>query len=341
MLILGIETSCDETSASVIEDGRRVLSNVIATSLKDHEAFGGVFPEVAARRQLEFILPVIDQALNEAHVKKEDIDAIAVTKGPGLLTSLLVGTSAARMLASVLHTPLIGVHHILGHLSSVWLEEEEEIPFPNLSVSVSGGHSELWLRENHTMGTIIGKTRDDAAGEAFDKGATLLGLSYPGGPALARLAEGGNPHFAEFPRPLVKEETCDMSFSGLKTSLKYYLRDRGGIEALSEIEKKDVAASYQDAICRHLVSRIDRAVSLHSEIREIHLVGGVSANQRLQILLSSFGEKSGLRIRMPRRMSYCTDNAAMIGAAGYFLFQELGEKAYAPFQTLASVPLVS
>src|SRR3989344_4951455 len=353
VLILGIETSCDETAAAIVEDGTVVRSSVIASSLKDQEKYGGVFPEVAARRQLEYIVPVIHQAIKDAGITREEIDVIAVTKGPGLLTSLLVGTTAARMLSSLLHKPLIGVHHTLGHLSSVWLECEEEVPFPVLSLSVSGGHTELWLRQSHTQGTLLGRTRDDAAGEAFDKGATLLGLPYPGGPALSKLAEGGNPHFIEFPRPLShntpalseserqrgRVEGCDFSFSGLKTALKYALRDRGGIDALSEIEKKDVAASFQEAINAHLVAGIDHAIQLHHEVREIHLVGGVSANKRLREMIQVVASRHAMPLRMHAKMAYCTDNAAMIALAGYFLFQSDQEKAYEVFETQASPSL--
>lgn len=340
VLILGIETSCDETAAAIVENGAFVYSNVIASSLKDHEKYGGVFPEVAARRQLEYIIPVIDQAFAEAGIAKENIDAIAVTKGPGLLTSLLVGTTAARMLSSLLRKPLMGVHHTMGHLFSVWLECEEEILFPVLALSVSGGHTELWLRQSHTQGIVLGQTRDDAAGEAFDKGATLLGLPYPGGPALSKMAEGGNPYFKEFPRPLHKEETCDFSFSGLKTSLKYALRDCGGIDALTQIEKKDIAASFQEAINAHLVASIDRAVELHPEVREIHLVGGVSANKRLREMIQGLSERHTVPLRMPKRIAYCTDNAAMIASSGYFLFQEEKEKVIVPFETMASISSV-
>lgn len=340
MRILGIETSCDETAAAVVENGRKVLSNVIASSVKEQAEFGGVYPEVAARKQVEFIIPVVDQALREAEMKSADLDAIAVTKGPGLLTSLLIGGIAARTLSSVWKKPLIGVHHTLGHLCSPWLESSDEIPFPVLALSVSGGHTEIWHRESHMKGTLLGSTRDDAAGEAFDKGATLLGLPYPGGPALSKLAEMGNPHFIEFPRPLLGEKTCDFSFSGLKTSLKYALRDRGGLDAQSEAERRDIAASFQEAICNHLVSRVERALELHPEVREFHLVGGVAANSRLRkILRTTVGARRALPLRVPVDFSYCTDNAAMIASAGFFLVSELGKKAYERFETEASVLL--
>lgn len=330
MNILGIETSCDETSVAIVENGTNVRALETASSVKEQAAFGGVIPEVAARRQLEFIMPVISAVM--AHAGCTKLDAIAVTKGPGLLTSLLVGTATARILASVWKKPLIGVHHTLGHLSSAWLACAEPIAFPILALSVSGGHTELWFRESHTRGMLLGRTRDDAAGEAFDKGAMLLSLPYPGGPAIGQKAEGGNPHFINFPSPLKDEDTCDFSYSGLKTSLKYAIRDRGGIGALSEAEQKDVAASYEEAICRHLVSRLARAVELH-DVREVHVVGGVSANARLRRLIS---QAINLPLRFPVKLAYCTDNAAMIAAAGEFLVRELGEKAFDEFKTEAA-----
>lgn len=341
MRILGIETSCDETAAAIVQDGRIVLSTIIASSKKEQELYGGVFPEVAARRQLECIVPAIHQALERARLPTSHLDAIAVTKGPGLLPSLLVGNMAARTLASVWKKPLIGVHHTLGHLDSPWLECGEDPAFPLLTLSVSGGHTELWLRESHTKGKVLGRTLDDAAGEAFDKGATLLGLPYPGGPALSALAEKGNPASVRFPSPLEGHDGCDFSFAGLKTSLKYMLRDRGGLLALSEQEKRDTAASFQETICAHLLSGISKALKLCPEAREVHLVGGVSANTRLRKLLTELLSRGSLRtrIRTPTRMEYCTDNAAMIAAAGYFLVEERGEDAFDTFSTEASIVL--
>ena len=331
MLILGIETSCDETSAAVVENGVRVLSCTIASSAKDFERVGGVIPEEAARRQLETILPVIEKALAEAKVSIDDIDAIAVTYAPGLLGSLLVGTTTARVLASVLKKPLIPVHHTLGHLSSTWLDAKSEPQFPMLCLSVSGGHSDLWHRTSHLKGLLVSTTRDDAAGEAFDKGAVMLGLPYPGGPALAKLAEGGDEKAFEFPRPLHKEKTTDFSFSGLKTSLKYLLRDEG---ELTEKKRKDIAASYQFAICRHLIDRLEAALE-HLDVKEVHIVGGVAANTRLRAMAEELGKKYDVTVRFPATIRYCTDNGAMIAAAGYFLH----EKANQQFETKASLPL--
>lgn len=330
MRILGIESSCDETAAAVVEDGRTVRSNVISTSRDAFERTGGVIPEEAARRQLECIQPVIDAALREAGCVPEDLDAVAVTHAPGLLGSLLVGTVAARTMSWIHGLPLVGVHHTLGHLSSPWLDAEDEPAFPILTLSVSGGHTDLWLRTSHTKGTLLGSTRDDAAGEAFDKGASLLGLPYPGGPAIAAAAEKGDDRAFDFPLPLAGDGTLNWSFSGLKTSLRYLLRD----DPTAATRVPDVAASYEHAICRHLVDRVSHALELHPEVREVHLVGGVSANVRLRGMVEALGRKT----RWPARTEYCTDNGAMIAAAGCFLLRERPDAA-APFETRASQAL--
>lgn len=332
MRILGIETSCDETSAAIVEDGMNVRSCVIASSQKSFENRGGVIPEEAARQQIPLILPVIKEAIEKAACTKEDIDAIAVACAPGLLGSLLVGTTTARVLAHAWNLPLIGVRHTHAHFDSVWLDRQNDPPqFPCLTLSVSGGHSELWLRKNHTEGELLGRTRDDAAGEAFDKGALLFGLPYPGGPILAKMADGGDERAYKFPLPLHDEETCDFSFSGLKTALKYQLRDLGE-HAKDETARKNLMASYQYAICRHLAVSVKRAVKLHPDIKEIHLAGGVSANLRLRAMIEE--EKgSSVRLLFPSTLTYCTDNAAMIAATGFFLHEEKGERAFIEFVT--------
>jgi len=336
MRILGIETSCDETAASIVENGVHVYSSVIATSKQAFEKLAGVIPEEAARMQVECIIPVVDQALTEAQMKSGDIDAIAVTKGPGLLGSLLAGTVSARVLAHTWKKPLIGVHHTFGHLSSSWLATNANNPplFPILTLSVSGGHTDLWLRTSHTRGTILGSTRDDAAGEAFDKGAHVLGLPYPGGPHLAKRAEAGDAATFRFPLPLRDDPSLDFSFSGLKTALKYLLRDEH-----IPLDSADVAASFEHAICLHLMDKLSKAVALHSEVREIHVVGGVSANQHLRMLLQALCDAEKLVLRWPNTLGYCTDNAAMIAAAGFFLLQE-GHTPEA-FETMASLPIAS
>lgn len=335
MRILAIESSCDETSAAVVENGTRVRSNVIASSRAAFEKTGGVIPEDAARRQVECILPVVHAALDGVVASHDEIDAVAVTRGPGLLGSLLVGTVAARALARLWNRPLIGVHHTLGHLSSTWLGTEENDPphFPVLTLSASGGHTDLWLRTSHLRGRLIGRTRDDAAGEAFDKGASLLGLPYPGGPAISVAGAEGDPARFPFPMPLHKEDTTDFSFSGLKTALRYTIRDLG--EGAPPVN--DLAASFERAICAHLCSRIERAVRMHPEIAEVHVVGGVSANRRLREMVREAAP--GRIVRFPQTIAYCTDNAAMIAAAAEFMHTETGPAAFAGFETAASLPL--
>jgi N6-L-threonylcarbamoyladenine synthase len=341
MFIFALETSCDETSAAMVEDGSNVRSNVIASSRTAFERSGGVIPETAARRQVECILPVIDQCLEEAGVLPRQLDAIAVTKGPGLLGSLLVGTTTARVLAYVWRKPLIGVHHTLGHLSSTWLLPPNPNPIPNpsfpiLTLSASGGHTDLWLRTSHLRGILLGRTRDDAAGEAFDKGASMLGLPYPGGPSISKAAETGKRDAFAFPHPLRKEDTLDFSFSGLKTALKYTMQKFSILHSPFSIA--DLAASYEHALCLHLVDRIERALALHPDIREVHVVGGVSANTHLRWML---GQRISIPVRTPASLSFCTDNAAMIAAAATFMVDELGDGAFEKFETGASLPLAS
>ncbi len=345
MLILALETSCDETAASVVEGGVHVRSNVIASSSEAFTRSGGVIPEEAARKQIECILPVIDQALSQAGITKQDLQVIAVTRGPGLLGSLLVGTVTARAIGALWNVPVVGVHHLLGHLSSTWLESDpENLPvFPLLALTASGGHTELWLRESHTRGKLLGRTRDDAAGEAFDKGAGLLGLPYPGGPSIAASAESGDPAKFPFPLPLIKEDTLDFSFSGLKTALRYTIRDLS--PSAAEVHEPplrellpDLAASYQHALCSHLCDRLKRALDRHPDIREIHLVGGVSANRMLRTMAAQ--ASAGRTLRFPKRLSYCTDNAAMIAAAAEFMIQENGMPRN-DWETEASLPLTS
>lgn len=371
LLILGIETSCDETSAAIVEDGRVVRSCIIASSSNDFTGSGGVIPEQAAREQLKSILPVIERCLATANVAHHDLDAIAVTNGPGLLGSLFIGTTTARALALAWNKPLIPVHHTLGHLSSTWLVEGDRGPgtgdrnfresqkratgnklpttrhplptlsFPILTLSVSGGHTELWHRQSHTDNRLVGATRDDAAGEAFDKGASLLGLPYPGGPALAALATNGDPDSHDFPQPLKKEKTTDFSFSGLKTSLKYLLRDLADAGTpITGPRRADIAASYERAICQHLLSRLNVVLDQFPNVKEIHIVGGVAANTTLRTMAQKLADEHNLVIRFPTTIRYCTDNGAMIAAAGTFLMQEQPSIANKSFTTAASMKLI-
>ncbi len=362
MRILGIETSCDETAAAIVDDGTFVRSCVISSQRQKFSTLGGVIPEDAAREQVLCMLPVLKKCLEESGDTPESIDAIAVTKGPGLLGSLLVGTTTARTLAMLWKKPLIGVHHTLGHLSSIWLcdnaqpgtrnqpfdqAQDRQPIFPILTLSASGGHTDLWHRTSHTRGSLLGSTRDDAAGEAFDKGAKLLGLPYPGGPSIAKAGESGDAHAHEFPLPLRNDPSLDFSFSGLKTALRYTIQKLGAeteqLKAQSSKLKANLAASYQYAICAHLIDRIIRALHRHPDIREVHLVGGVSANIYLRSALHTAMHLQpatcNLALRHPSKISYCTDNAAMIAAAAEFLVRECAEKAYESFETTASIPL--
>jgi N6-L-threonylcarbamoyladenine synthase len=316
MRLLAIETSCDETSVAVVEDGRKVLSNVIASQIAKHAQTGGVVPEVAAREHLMAMMPVLQQALEEAEVDWDAIDEIAVTKEPGLVGSLVVGRMTAAALAFALDKPLLEVNHIHGHMYANWLSEGDLPEFPLLILTVSGGHNELVLMRGHGDFEILGETLDDSAGEAFDKIARLLGLGYPGGPAIEERAKLGNPEAIQFPVALRAEK--NFSFSGLKTSVFYYLKEN---EARLGDENfvNDVAASFQEAVVQALVEKLITA-AVELGVKEVHLSGGVSANRfmrgRIEEELSRL--KNPPLLRYPQKLEYCTDNAAMIGAAAYF-----------------------
>lgn len=323
--ILGIETSCDETAAAVVVDGRVILSNMVASQAAKHAAYGGVFPEVASRMHIEVIYPVIEQALTQAHVGLSDLDAIGVTRGPGLPGSLVVGLNVAKGLALGRNLPLIGVNHLEGHVYSLWLvENSPEVVFPVLVLIVSGGHTELVLMTGHAHYQRLGGTLDDAAGEAFDKVARVLGLSYPGGPALERAAQTGNPTAFKFPRAWL-EGTWDFSFSGLKTAVLYQVRQtKPGMPspALSAVtEPPDpvlvphLAASFQAALVDVLVGKTIAAAK-HFNVTEVFVAGGVSANTSLKANLQA---KSPVPVRVPP-LALCTDNAAMMAAAANFRY---------------------
>jgi N6-L-threonylcarbamoyladenine synthase len=321
-VILGIETSCDETGIALVEDGHLVHASLIASSMEDFTKSGGVIPEQAARRQLELILPVLDKLLAQTTLTIDDIDAIAVTVEPGLKGSLLIGTTTARVLSSVWQKPLIEVHHTQGHLYSTWLHPKDEPfvepQFPILSLSVSGGHSDIWIQQSHTDKKCLGTTRDDAAGEAFDKGAKMLGLGYPGGPAIAAMAESGDPQAYKFPLPLKGKPGYDFSFSGLKNALRLQILDA---DITNKTVLKNLAASWQEAICNHLCDRLQKVLKQHPSITEVHLVGGVAANTRLREKVTQLIDSRTLRV--PNNIQYCTDNGAMIAAAGFYLNQQL------------------
>jgi N6-L-threonylcarbamoyladenine synthase len=320
MIVLGVETSCDETAAAVLDGGRKMLSSVVASQDDVHGPYGGVVPELASRRHLEVIVPVIRRALAEAGMGLRDLDGIAVTQGPGLVGSLLVGCSAAKALAWAHGAPLVGVNHLEGHIYAAFLEERTpEHPF--LALVVSGGHTALYVAERPRRYARVGQTRDDAAGEAFDKVAKLLGLGYPGGPAIERAAAGGDPRAIRFPTASMSDGAPDFSFSGIKTAVSLHVRRAG---SLSAMEIADVAASFQATVVKTLVRKSLRA-GQRLGIRRIVLTGGVAANTALrQALQAECGER-GWELFIPSR-ALCTDNAAMIAAAGHDRL-EAGERA--------------
>lgn len=310
--ILAIETSCDETSAAVVANGTQILSNVIASQTELHAQYGGVFPEIASRRHVEMIHAVVDEAMRAAHTGFGDLDCIAVTKGPGLVGSLLVGMNMAKGLALSRNKPLLGVNHIEGHIYSLWLTESADlIRFPLLTLVVSGGHTELYLMTDHGQYQHLGGTMDDAAGEAFDKVGRLLGLPFPGGPAIDKVSESGNAQAFRFPRAVMEaEHGYNFSFSGLKTAV---MRQVGQYRAPNPLPVNDLAASFQEAAVDMLVSKTVQAANDHN-VRAVHLAGGVSANRRLRQAIRSQLE---VPVRVPP-LVLCTDNAAMIAAAAHW-----------------------
>ena len=312
MKILAIETSCDETSAAVVENGRHILSNIIASQIDLHQQFGGVVPEVASRRHLELITPTIDTALQEANTLLSDIDAIAVINRPGLVGALIVGVAAAKTIAFAASLPLIPVHHIEAHIYANWLTDEE-IELPAVCLVVSGGHSNIFYMKEHGSFEQIAKTRDDAAGEAFDKCARAMGLGYPGGPLIDKLAKDGNPKAIRFPRSRF-ENSLDFSFSGLKTAVIRYVRDKHESESIA-----DIAASFQQAVVDVLVKHTFEAAETFN-VKQILVAGGVAANSALNNAMKETGIKNGIKVNIPKPI-LCTDNAAMVGAAGFYNYE--------------------
>ncbi len=316
--ILGIETSCDETAAAVVESGRALLSNVVASQIELHARYGGVFPEVASRQHIQVIYAVIEQALQEAHLSLSDVDALAVTRGPGLAGSLVVGMNAAKGIAIASGLPLIGVNHLEGHIYSAWLyptDARDPLPppqFPLLALLVSGGHSELILVKSHLSYERLGGTLDDAAGEAFDKVARLLKLPYPGGPSIQQAAAAGNPNAFPLPRARL-EGSWDFSFSGLKTAVLRLVRQIESDDRSLPIA--DLAASFQAAVVDALVTKTLKAAQIY-HASQILIAGGVSANRALR---EAFLAQADFPVQIPP-ITLCTDNAAMIAAAGYFRF---------------------
>ena len=314
MVVLGIETSCDETAASVVVDGTVALSNVIASQIKVHERYGGVVPEIASRKHIEAIIPVILQALEDAGTSLAGIDAVAVTRGPGLIGSLLVGLSVAKALAFSQRLPLVGVNHLEGHVAASFLMENPPT-FPFVALVVSGGHTTIYRVEDFQRFSVLGQTRDDAAGEAFDKAAKLLGIGYPGGVVIDRIARQGNHKAIPFPRAM--RDSLDFSFSGLKTSLLSCLKKRK--VPFSSEELPDLTASYQEAICDVLVEKTLRAAVQISATR-IVVCGGVAANSRLRERFLSDAADAGMEVFIPPPV-FCTDNAAMIATVGTHLIR--------------------
>ncbi len=332
MNILAIESSCDETAAAIVKDGREVLSNVVASQIDIHAKYGGVVPEVAARAHVQSIIPVVKESLSKAKINWKEIDAIAVTQGPGLVGSLIVGTETARTLSILKNKPLIAVNHLEGHIYANWIGKNQP-QFPLVALLVSGGHTMLIEVEDHYKFKIIGQTRDDAAGEAFDKVAALLTLHYPGGPNISKLAEKGNENKYKFPiidlTPEPKrnadgfleypEASLDFSLSGLKTAVLNVVKQS---KSLSEKEKSDISASFQKTLVDTLVQNSTRAIE-KSQPKSFILSGGVAANKELREKLEKMRKDLNVKFYMPD-IAYCTDNAVMIGAAAYYKQKEFG-----------------
>ena len=327
MLVLGIETSCDETAAAVVRDGREIMSSIIASQVKTHERWGGVVPEIASREHLNKIVPIVEHALGDAKIAARDVDGLAVTNGPGLVGSLLVGVSYAKAMAFALGKPLVGVNHIEGHIYSVAFENPP-IEYPAFALIVSGGHSNLFFIPEPGKYKVIARTRDDAAGEAFDKVAKMLGLGYPGGPIIERLAREGNPKAVKFSLPRMGDGSSDFSFSGLKTAVSKYFRESGlrpvdnGDDASQPI--KDLAASFQSVVVRSLVGTTER-LALEYRPKTVIVAGGVACNGALRAASREAGERLEIPVYFPSP-HLSTDNAAMIAAAGTVKLQA-GERA--------------
>ena len=311
--ILAIESSCDETAASVVKNGRYVLSNVISSQIDLHKLYGGVVPEIASRKHIENIDPVITEAMKDANMEFSDLDAVAVTYGPGLVGALLVGLAEAKALSFAINKPLIGVHHIEGHISANYIEDINFEP-SFIALVVSGGHTNLVLVEDYGKYEIIGATRDDAAGEAFDKVARVIGMGYPGGPKIEKAAEQGNKYAIDFPHVFLYDGSYDFSFSGLKSSVLNYVNKMNMMD--QEIVPVDIAASFQYAVIDVLVKKTIAAAK-EKGLKKIALAGGVASNTALRIAMQEECDKNGFSLNIPSKI-LCTDNAAMIGSAAYY-----------------------
>ena len=321
--ILGIETSCDETAAAVVTNGKQVRSSVVASQTQLHEQYGGVVPELASRAHVEKILPIIEEAVSQANITPAEIDAVAIANQPGLTIALMVGVTAAKTLAFAWDKPLIGVNHVHAHLQSAMLEADA-IALPAVALIVSGGHSNLYDAESVLDLRLLGKTIDDAAGEAFDKVAAILGLPYPGGPNIERIARQGNPKAIRFPRSLMDKDSLDFSFSGLKTAVLYHcqgqdMKGENRVASMSEQEIADIAASFQAAVIDVLVKKTHRAAKKIGA-KSVLMGGGVACNGALREAMEAMCRKSGLAfISAPKK--YCTDNAVMVASLGYYKYE--------------------
>jgi N6-L-threonylcarbamoyladenine synthase len=319
VLVLGIESSCDETAAAVLKNGRELLANMVDSQIETHAVYGGVVPELASRQHVRNIYPVVASALREAGVDLGEIDLLAVTEGPGLVGCLLVGHAFARAIALSRRIPLVGVDHLNGHLLSIFLGEEQPA-FPFVAMLASGGHTSLYRLDSPTSFHLLGRSRDDAAGEAFDKVAKLLGLGYPGGPVISRLAAAGDPTSFSFPRAWLEKDSLDFSFSGLKTAVAHQVNQLPPTELSARLA--DLCASFQEAVAEVIVGKTVLATQL-TGCRRVVLAGGVAANPRLRELLRTAGRQHDLQVFLTPRQ-FCTDNAAMIALAGYHHFQARG-----------------
>ncbi len=324
MFVLGIESSCDDTAAAIVADGREIISNVVSSQISDHQKYGGVVPEIASRKHLENILPVISESLKEARLELSQIDLIAVTCGPGLIGSLLVGTGVAKAISYASGIPLVGVNHLEGHLTALQLGKTFP-SFPFLGLVVSGGHSNLYLVSGHGQYRRLGQTRDDAAGEAFDKVAKVMGLGYPGGPVIDKLASQGNPMAIDFPRSYLEKDSLDFSFSGIKTAVWYYIKKK--LKESSKLPDSliaDIAASFQAAVVEVLVTKTIQAAKANG-VKQIAISGGVACNSELRKQMREAAGTDRLELFYPAP-KLCTDNAAMVAAAGYFRYKN-GKRA--------------
>ncbi len=327
MIVFGIETSCDETAAAVVVDGKKILSSIVSSQVAVHHPYGGVVPELASRKHVEAIVPVVNEALAAAGIDKKELDAVAVTRGPGLVGALLVGFNFARAFAFTLEIPWVGINHLEGHINSVFLESDSP-PFPFVALLASGGHTSIYYVTSHTGYELMGQTRDDAAGEAYDKVAKMLGLGYPGGVIIDRLAEKGNPENISFPRPIIDKLTYDFSFSGLKTAVRRYIQNHS-----DDYRKQipDIVAGFQEAVVDVLSNKIVHAAKAKG-CNHIAMVGGVAANNRLREKIMHEASQNGLRVHIPS-VEFCGDNAAMIAAVGYHYLKkgiesDLGDDVY-------------